>query len=302
VLTLNRKFILLAPTSRLVDVPIHQVLNRVGADFFPLDTNVRLLKNGALESIRNPADLFAKFSPESVQPQAAPRHAVTPSPRYAIRKGLGVWKIIFDGKEADVKHERGIFYVAHLLTNPPDQPIHALDLQAKIPELYRKHLGLTEIHDPATGKAVILESHARLQERNLGLDDAQAMRAIWKKQKELEAILDDESESEPVKAEALRELEEIVEFQRKHSGRTRDSAQKTARIVRQAIMRFHTHIQNAVDAKGNRDPVLAPFANHLKKHLLVPSTRFGQATPHQLREGIAGCFIYEPQPGIVWSS
>ena len=40
---------------------------------------------------------------------------------------------------------------------------------------------------------MILESHARLQERSLSLDDAQAMRNLYRKQKELEAILEDET-------------------------------------------------------------------------------------------------------------
>src|SRR5207244_7707195 len=100
-------------------------------------------------------------------------------------KGHGVWKLTFDGQEAEMKHEQGIFYVAWLLANPPSQPIHALDLAAKIPGIYRQHLGLTEIIDPATGKAASLQSHARLQERNLGLDAAGPTRPALPNQKDL---------------------------------------------------------------------------------------------------------------------
>ena len=102
-------------------------------------------------------------------------------PRYSIRKGFGVWHLVFDGKEAILKHERGIFYVAYLLTHPPEQPIHALDLMAKIPEIYRQQLGLAEMVDPATGKMVTMASHARLQERSLALDDVKALRNLLKK-------------------------------------------------------------------------------------------------------------------------
>src|SRR5207249_5723431 len=142
---------------------------------------VTLTRNGTLQPTKTPGQLFAKFTPDSEKPPAGPAQ---PQPRYALRKGLGIWKLTFDGTEAELKHERGIFFVAYLLTNPPEQPIHAVDLQAKIPEIYRKHLGLTEIKDPETGKAITLESHARIQERNLGLDDARAMQALWKKEKE----------------------------------------------------------------------------------------------------------------------
>src|SRR5207247_3115736 len=116
------------------------------------------------------------------------------------------------------------------------------------------------ITDPSTGKSAPLASHARIQERNLALDDAQALRAILRKEKELEAILDDENESEPVKAEALRELEAIAEFQKHHGRRTQDSAQRAARTVRKAIHRFHRHLLAAIGPDGKPHPVLAPFA------------------------------------------
>src|SRR5437867_5316581 len=93
-----------------------------------------------------PADLTATEVPCSQEPQPQSQ----PKPRYSLRKGLGVWHLTFDGQEAGLKHERGIFYVAWLLTHPPEHPIHALDLIAKIPELYRQQLGLTQIADSAT--------------------------------------------------------------------------------------------------------------------------------------------------------
>jgi len=219
-----------------------------------------------------------------------------------LRKGLGFWTLIFDGDETVLKHERGIFYVAWLLTHPEQTPIHALDLMAKIPEIYRQQLGLTEIADPNTGKASALESHARLQERSLSLDDAQAMRALFRKEKELEAILDDENESEPVKQEALRELEAIAEFQRQHGRRTQDNAQRAVRAVRTAITRFHQHLLTSLDLKGNPHPVLRPFAAHLEKHLIIPSARYCGPAGTRARGPLAGSFTYEPPPGITWAS
>ena len=116
-----------------------------------------------------------------------------------------------------------------------------------------------------TGKTATLQSDARLQERSLALDDAQTMRALFKKEKELEAILDSEDESEPVKAEALRELEAIAEFQREHASRTKDSAQRAARGVRRAILRLHQGLHTALDTKGTPQLVLRSFAEHFEQ-------------------------------------
>ncbi len=256
--------------------------------------------------MRPAEEIFTCFSPQEPTRPPALKHGLinpsSPAPRYAIHKGLGVWKLTFDGQDADLKHEKGIFYVAWLLTNPPQNPIHALDLAAKIPELCRKHLGLTQITDPKTGKGTTVESHARIQERSLALDDAQTLRVIHRKEKELEAILDDENESEPVKQEALRELEAITEFQRHHAGRTKDGAQRAAESVRKAIKRFHFRLTKAVDAKGKPHAVLRAFANHLETHLLIPSSRYSGRGNARARSGLAGCFIYEPARGVFWTS
>jgi len=293
---LRQPFLLFAPTSDHVDAVCREILATCGAAFFPLDANTALTAKGALEPRVPPSQLFAAFGPQPVKPNPAPQ------PRYALRKGLGMWKLIFDGQEAYLKHERGIFYVAWLLYNPPEQPIHAIDLMAKIPEIYRQQLGLAPLVDPTTGKSVNLESHARIQERSLALDDAQAMRAIYRKEKELEAILDSEDATEPEKAEALRELEELAEFQRQHTRRSQDSARNAVDAVRKAIRRLHRNLVREVDPKGNPHPVLCPFALHLQNHLLIPSARYiGPGSPPS-KKGPAGCLTYEPPPTVSWAA
>jgi hypothetical protein len=291
---LRRKFILLTPTNSNLDAVCHELLANAEAALFPLDNIITMSEAGKLDPTKPPAELFACLSVITQPAVISPPPSSEPKPRYAIRKGLGVWTIIFDGKEIVVKHEKGIFYVAWLLQHPGES-IHALDLMAKIPEIYRKQLGLAELKDPATGKSITLESHARIQERNLGLDDAQAMRAMWKKQQELEAILDDESESEPIKAEALRELESIVEFQRRHGRRSQDSTERASRTVRQSIARFCESVSQATQTAGEPHPVLRPFAQHLNKFLLIPS---GCRT----RAFAAGSLAYEPPSGFLWQA
>jgi hypothetical protein len=213
-----------------------------------------------------------------------------------------MWHLVFEGEAAELRHERGIFYGAYLLFNPPAQPIHALDLMAKIPELYRRQLGLAPLASPTAGRVSAVESGARLQERSLALDDAQSMRALLKKQKELEAILDDDSECEPVKAEALRELEALYQFQKKHARTSRDSAQNAADAVRLAIQRFQRRLYGAVDMNGRPNPVLRGFAEHIEKYILIPSARYSRHGRNQARTGLAGCFTYEPPEGVLWEA
>ncbi len=294
---LRQPFILLAPTNTHLDAACLELLHHARAAFFDLQSNLVLTRHSNLQALKPPGELLAEFTPESERPPPT-----TPTkPRYALRKGLGVWHLSFDGKEADLRHERGIFYVAWLLHNPPEHPIHALDLAAKIPEIYRHQLGLAPLLDPATGKAAPVESHARIQERSLALDDAQAMRALLRKEKELEAILDSEDESEPVKAEALRELEAIAEFQRHHGARSKDSAQRAVRAVRMAITRLHQHLLTTLDLNGDPHPVLRPFAAHIEKHLLMPSARERRPAGSRTQGPPAGSFTYDPPPGVTWT-
>jgi hypothetical protein len=204
--------------------------------------------------------------------------------RYALRRGLGFWELTFEGRQAIFKHEQGALYVACLLLDPPSEPIHAVALALKAREMDSQAPGSVEV----------------LQQRSLGLDDAEAVRALWRRQRELEAVLEDDRESEPVKAEALRELEEITEFLRKSPWRSRGGAERCVRAVTRAIKRLHARLARAVDAKGLPHPVLRGFAQHLHAHLLVPSGRGGGCARAQAGSGSAGCLTYEPPRGVIW--
>ena len=92
---------------------------------------------------------------------------------------------------------------------------------------------------------------------------------------QLEAVLEDDLEIEPVKAEARRQVEDISEFLRKNPWRSQDCAQKCVRAVAMAIRRLHTHLGRAVDAQGKPHPVLQGFAQHLRQQVLIPSGRGG---------------------------
>ena len=228
-------------------------------------------------------------------------YSIIPAPRYSLKKDLGFWQLRFQSLNAIFKHEQGAFYVAYLLLNPPEEPIHALDLLTRIAALDRRNAGLPEIVDPVTGATVSVETLATLQQRSLSLDDAQLMRGVLRSQNELETILEDPKTIEPVRREVERDLEALYRYEEKHCLRTIDAAQKAARTVRMAINRFCDHLAEATDTQGNPHPVLRLFATHLRNHLVVPSSRCPGGRGARTSTGLAGCFTYEPPARVRWT-
>ena len=153
---------------------------------------------------------------------------------------MGFWELTFEGRQAIFKHEQGALYVACLLLDPPPEPMHAVALALKAREMGGQAPGPAEV----------------IQQRSMGLEDAAAVRALWRRQRALERVLEDDQETEPVKAEALRELEEVTEFLRKNPWRSRHGAERCVRAVTMAIKRLHARLARAVDAKGLPHPVL----------------------------------------------
>jgi hypothetical protein len=253
-----------------------------------------------LSSLLSPARSPVVRSLPPGSPAPSP-FSLLPSPSYSLRSDLGFWQLTFEGQFAIIKHERGLLFVAYLLLNPPEHPTHATDLIARIPELCRQQHGLTQIVDPATGLPIQLDSGAHLQQASLGHDDAELTRALLKEEKKLYALIDDPEEIEPVKAEALRRLEELAAFQKQHSRRSVNTAQQLVRTIRQAISRLYLHLAAATDRQGNPHPVLRPFAEHINNYLIKPSARFASSGSPHARTGLAGCFTYEPPQGVIWS-
>ena len=209
-----------------------------------------------------------------------------PIGRYALRRGLGTWEVTFEGRQDSFRDEQGAEYVVWLLLHPPPEPMHAIALVLEA--------GQMAGHSPGAAGVI--------QQRSLGRDDAEAVRNLRRQARQLEAVLAEELESEPVKAEARRKREEILEFLRTSSWRSQDSAQKCVRAVTRAIKRFHSYLARGVDAEGKPHPVLQAFARHLREHLLMPSGRGGGQGGARAARAVGGCFTYEPPPGVVWNN
>ena len=202
-----------------------------------------------------------------------------------LSRGLGFWDLTFEGRQATFKHKQGALYVACLLLHPPLEPVHALALALDARTLSGQTPGVAEV----------------IQQRYLGLDDAETVRTLRRRQHALEAVLDDHHEIEPVKAEVLRELEGIADSLRQSSWRSHECARKCARAVSLAIQLLLAHLARAVDAEGKPHPVLQAFARHLEEHLLIPSGRGGAQGGVQTAD-LSGWFTYEPPPGVAWTA
>ena len=204
--------------------------------------------------------------------------------QYALRQAGGFWEVTFEGRQSRFPRELGALYAAYLLLEPPRQAIHPVALALKA----RETLGQA----PNPSEA--------LQQRAMGLEDAMSVRVLWRRQRELERVLEDRLEIEPVKAEALRELEEITERLRLSPWLSCHGAERCARGVGQAIRRFHARLEAAVDGEGRPDQVLRALAWHLHQHLLAPSGRGGRCRRDQALAP-PGFFIYVPPQGVVWN-
>ena len=246
-----------------------------------------------------------KIKENSAQP--APRSTLRRSrstlarPRFSIRKHISFWSLTFNGQEACFDHEQGAYYVAYLLLNPPDEPIHGMALDVKAHGHFRQLSGETLAIDPATGATITVGYDALIVERSLGLDEAEGLDYLWRKQKELEKILEDTTASEPVKAEVQRELQELYAYQATRPAPSLTTAQSCVRNVRRAIRRLQARLAEALTPDGKPHPVLRPFAQHLEQYLLIPSTRYCKPGAALAREGTTGTFTYEPPPGVSWS-
>src|ERR1041385_2697677 len=244
----------------------------------PANQNSKIKNQKSLP--REMAQPMSSGLPASSRFEAVQGHAGSaPAPRYSLTKGLGVWRLIFEGRDAILKHELGLAYIAYLLFNPPDQPIHGLALALRV----KGASGM----DP-------------IQERNLALDDAEAAHALYRKQIQLENLVDDGDQTDPVKEEAQRELLAIYDFQNKNLSRTNNTAQKAADAVGKALKRLHTRLAGATTLDDQPHLDRKSFAQFIRQFILIPSGRLCGHGGLRSINPAAGCFTYTPPPGVVW--
>jgi hypothetical protein len=223
---------------------------------------------------------------------------------YALRRRKGLWQVVFDGQAGQFKHEKGAEYVARLLVERG--PIHALELAAKAGgggvASPGGQAGRTRKRRAEASLREVMEVGGRIQERSPALDDNEARQRLLDYRRRCERVVMNKNVSESSRAAAQRDLDTIVKFLRSQPGRPTNNAQRAARAVRMAIKRFHHSLSTAVDARGKPDRVLAAFAAHLQRHLVIPSARYSSPRARKARGEMAGSFVYEAPAGVGWKT
>ncbi len=120
-------------------------------------------------------------------------------------------------------------------------------------------------------------------------DRSLAEKMLLHRQQQLEAILEDPRQIEPVKHEVMRELQTIHEHQAETFLELSHAVRRTADVVDRMLLRLHGTLTKAADPLGNPHPVQRAFALHLLFYLFMPSIQ-------------AGGYVYLPPEGVVWAS
>jgi hypothetical protein len=196
--------------------------------------------------------------------------------RYALRKELGVWRLVYDGQEGYIEDGQGIKLAAYLIYNPPPGGIHGT------------HLG------EAVFKHVVVESGS------LGSSSDPLRRKMLKEAGECKGTLENPTASEMAKDEARTKLAELASLLNFTGGNGHGSVEKQVRAYRRAIERLITKLVNARDRQGNPHPALKAFGEHLQKHLWNPSCRYSGQRQGRNRTETVGMFTYERPTEITW--
>ena len=231
---------------------------------------------------------------QDTKPVAAP-------PRFMLRRGSGQWTFVCDGLSGFTDDWKGMHYVEYLLKNPPQQPIHATELEAQVCDTNPATAGITEIINPATGKVEPLLRTASLQERNLGIDDREANRAAWKDRKACQQIIEDTEASEAERRDAQREQDEISKKLNSAALSYKANAAKLYDRIRKVINRVCDKLGEKRTKEGDTDPAYEAFAEHIRMYLIARSKRFCGSSTSRQRTKTAQTFTYEPPDGVIWS-
>ena len=194
----------------------------------------------------------------------------TPAPEFSLKNEDGFWELMFDGQRAVLPQHQGLFYLAWLLQHPGEPPISAHELAMRV----HKQSSLHEDFQQEMPWIQVTE------------DRAAAEKFLLARQQQLEAILEDDLQFEPVKQEAMRELRQIHVHQAQTFLELSEAVRRTREIVDKMLLRLHGALTKANDPRGNPHPVQRAFAMHLLFYLFMPSI-------------LAGGYVYLPPEGVV---
>ncbi len=273
---LRKPFVLVTPTSRSLDGNTQTLLTSGQAEFLDLQSHLTMSADGSLVASEAAMEVLARMGRPAalnIPPRVTPAE---PKPQYLLRKGQGVWRLVFDGQGGEIDDGRGIALVAHLLFNPPSGGLHGTEL------------------------ASLVFCHSVVVEASLGADGDSTRKVIQQKARECWATLNNPASSELDKDEARDELEELARALNVTRSDSEGNADRQVRAVRRSIDRLIEKLRGATDRSKNPQAALRAFGEHLHKYLWTPSSRFSGDRRSRARAKVAGRFTYEPPDGVQW--
>lgn len=224
---------------------------------------------------------------------------------YRIAKLYKGWRIVFNGKEEVFPDMKGMQIIAHLLKNPPNAPIHVLELESAVRS--NRPLHQSQILDneedesdedytePDRAQATRPCFSDRLQELNLNMDSKEIEKNLLRERSKYQELIANPKMSNGAKADAQTKIGQIDAFL--HSGNPKhiDQSSKAYDRVRQQFNRIMKKLNSS------QSQSLKNFAEHLQNQLIEPSRRFSGTSHSRAKAGVAQTFTFEPPPGVIWT-
>ena len=237
------------------------------------------------------------------QPAAFPdgtRNAAAGPVAYSLDRDGPLWHLAFQGRPAVLKHEKGLCYVAEMLSHPC-QPIKKLSLAVKYSGSRSAGSGGVEVFDPASGQLDLPSNSEAMHQLSLAADDLEARRACQARGRQLAEAIRDPKKTKAAWEEARAELAQITACLAKDSRRLRDATKAAGDAVRSAIHKLFRNLVAGSGSASSPGSVQREFARHLQRHLVTPSGRYAGPKARKARGELTGCLLYEPPPGVVWN-
>lgn len=227
-----------------------------------------------------------------------------PAARHIIQRGVNTWRVVFDGVELPgLGKGRGMFFVAHLAEHAGGDPIHALELEAKVSRFYRKECGLTELVDPDRDEVVPMDVEAVLMERDLNLDNIRLAELLREEERKAMATIENPKTNQAAKAEALKKVEAIGAYRLNRFGKNSSPATDAVRRVRAAIDRLVEALDEMTHGDTRQTKAVVGFAEYVRKHIRQASAELWPKTGLRSKNAAwqPGHFRCKKVEGVDWS-
>jgi len=224
---------------------------------------------------------------------------------YRIAKLDKGWRIVFNGKEEVFPDMKGMQIIARLLKDPPNAPIHVLELESVVhgsKPLCQTHILDNDEDDggkyntaSAREQSSLFSFAERLQELNLNMDSKDIEENLLRERAKYQEIYANPKASKGAKDDARKKIGQIDTFLNSGSPKHVDQPSKAYDRIRQQFNRISRKLNSC------QSQALKKFSGHLEEHLFKPSRRYSGTSRSRVRAGVAQTFTYEPPPGVIWT-